>query len=341
MKHALGRTCLWFLCAALILEAGVTGSSQQKIFSETGIALTPPNFPHHSVQDVEKMFKLGKEVGSIAVFIYQWSQVGSENVAREMIRMSNQEGLVPIIAISPTSLQGLRGDLDAPEQVKRAAGRNLSFANKAVYQPYIDQVVRIAQLKPPYLCLATEINLLAFKDIKEYVVFAHIYRKVYPLIKKISPSTQVFVSFQWDYFRLLDTKEPDHISEHSKLIDIFRPELDLVAFTSYPADQFSNPTDVPKDYYEGIYEHIKRTDPVMFMEIGWPSTGKGSEAKQLEFIHRLPLLMSNVKPKILAWSLLHDVGSGTLGSDLATTGLADNRGRAKPAFDAFRELQGK
>lgn len=341
MRYGLTKTCFLLLCAALILEAGATASPPQRVFSETGVALTPANFPHHSDKDVARMFELGKEVGSTAVFIYQWSQPGVEDVAKSMMRMSHEEGLVPIIALSPTSLQGLRGDVDAPEGVKRAAGRNLSFSNKVVYQAYIDQAVKMARLKPPYLCLATEINLLAFKDIREYVVFAHIYKKLYPVIKKISPSTKVFVSFQWDYLRLLDVKEPNRIVEHSKLIDIFRPELDLVAFTSYPADQYPNPSDIPKDYYERIYDHIRRDDPVIFMEIGWPSKGKGNEAKQLVFIQRLPSLMGNVRPQILAWSLLHDVDSSSLGGDLSSTGLADNSGRAKPAFDAFRELQRK
>lgn len=336
----------WFgpglLAVVFLAEAGVPAPPRRnKIFSATGVALTPANFPNHSDQDVKNMFKLGKEVGSAAVFIYQWSQPGLVDVARSMMKMSAEAGLTPIIAISPTSLSDLRGDLDLPEGVRRAARRNLSFANKAVYESYIAEVVKLAQLKPPYLCLATEINLLAFKDINEYVRFAHVYKKLYPVIKSISPQTKVFVSFQWDYLSIMDAKEPNKISEHSKLIDIFRPELDLVAFTSYPSARYSNPSDVPADYYERIYDHISRDDPVMFMEIGWPTTGKGNEKKQLEFIQRLPSLMGKTKPEVLAWSLLHDVGGGLLSSDLANTGLVTNNGRVKRAFEAFKELQSK
>jgi len=37
----------------------------------------------------------------------------------------------------------------------------------------------------------------------------------------------VFVSFQWDWGRVLDQKEPAKIEEHSKLFDIFRLEWTL------------------------------------------------------------------------------------------------------------------
>jgi len=125
------------------------------------------------------------------------------------------------------------------------------------------------------------------------------------------------------------------------MIDIFRPELDLVAFTSYPATVFNSPAAIPKDYYEHIYDHIKHSDPVVFMEIGWPTTGKGNEASQSEFIRQLPSLMANVKPQVLAWSLLHDVQGSPLGTDLSATGLLGNSGQAKGGLGAFKELKNK
>jgi hypothetical protein len=104
---------------------------------------------------------------------------------------------------------------------------------------------------------------------------------------------------------------------------------------------FNSPAAIPTDYYAHIYDHIKRTDPVVFMEIGWPTTGKASEASQLEFIGRLPTLMADVKPQILAWSLLHDVQGSPLGTDLSTTGLLHNSGQAKSGLSAFKELRNK
>src|SRR2546430_11364315 len=117
--------------ALALAAAGVTGSGQLRagapVFARTGVALTPANFPRHSAADVENMFKLGKELGSTAVFIYQWSQPDLLDVARKMVETSRQMGLTPIIGLSPTTLGGRRDALDVPDAVRRAAGRKLSF----------------------------------------------------------------------------------------------------------------------------------------------------------------------------------------------------------------------
>jgi hypothetical protein len=286
------------------------------------------------------MFDLGKDVGGYAVFIYQWSQPDILDVARSVIKMSTDAGLVPMVAISPTVLGGFRSEYDPPAAVRSSGRRNLSFKDKEVYEPYIATVLELARMKPPYLCLATEINMMAFKDIQEYIYFAAIYKRVYPEIKKISPNTKVFVSFQWDIYSVLDDKEPKKIAEHSKLIDIFRPELDVVAFTSYPSTQFDKPAAIPANYYGNISRHTKKSDEVIFTEVGWPTTGKGGSASQEEFINRLPQLMQPVHPAVVAWSLLHDV-TGVLSADLATTGLLTTDGQPKPSFEAFKRLSSR
>jgi hypothetical protein len=325
----------------LVVFALCRSAEAQNTFRALGIALTPAHFPRHTGKDVEEMFRVGKQVGDVAVFIYQWSQPDFKDVAAKVIKLSADSNLTSVLAISPTRLAGMRGEYDLPEGVRKRVGRNPSFDDPKVFEPYIADALDLARLKPPYLCLATEINLLAFRDIKQYIAFAHIYKKTYAEVKKISPATKVFVSFQWDFLYSMDVKEPAKVKEHSKLIDIFRPELDVLAFTSYPAITYSSPTAIPRDYYQKIYDHISRTDPVMFMEIGWPSTGKGSESSQVEFIRALPGLMAQVKPSVLAWSLLHDVGGGALESDLGNTGIISSDGRPKSGFAAFKELRGR
>lgn len=321
------------LSIAVSLPLGAAG-----VFSGTGVALTPSKFPKHGATEIREMFEKGKPLGRYAVFIYQWSQPDMVAVAKTMMATSEAAGYTPILALSPTTLTDMRGKLDLPCDVRKKAGRNLSFANSQVHLPYISAAMELAKLKPPYLCLATEINFLAFASIDEYVKFAAVYKKLYPVLKKISPSTKIFVSFQWDYFQIMAAREPNRIKEHSKLIEIFRPELDAVAFTSYPSDHFARPADIPLDYYERIFDHVKKTEEIHFMEIGWPTTGTGNETEQVDFIKRLPALMEKVQPKVLAWSLLHDVDTSALGGDLASTGLMTKDGQPKPAYQAFRAL---
>lgn len=314
-------------------------ASSSSAIGATGVALTPAHFPRHNDKDVRDMFDLGKQLGSHAVFIYQWGQPDFVSVAGKVINVSNAMQLTPVVGLSPTKLSGMRGEYDLPKSIQSI--RNPSFSQKPVYESFIRDALALAKLKPAYLCLATEINLLAFKDIKEYIYFAHVYKKTYELVKKESPNTKVFVSFQWDFLYDMYKKEPGKLAEQTKLIEIFRPELDVVAFTSYPGDRFSRPSEIPPDYYSMIGRYLKPGEPVMFMEIGWPSTGKGTPAEQAEFVQALPQLLGPLHPMLVAWSLLHDVGGSPLGGDLSSTGLLDSNGTQKPAFTAFRALGNK
>lgn len=326
---------------ALMLAAAVPAA--QKTFGGIGVALTPAHFPRHSDADVKQMFTLGKELGSYAVFIYPWSQDDAVSVAAKVMQLSRDNGLTPIVALSPMSLGGMRSEYDAPADVRSAAGSGkLSFDNAKVREPFIARAIEFAKLKPPYLCLATEINMLAFADLKEYIRFAAVYKATYPLIKKVSPDTKVFVSFQWDIYQVFDQKEPKKLEDHSKLVDIFRPQLDLVAFTSYPSTQFAKPSDIPSTYYSDVKHHTHTSDEMMFMELGWPTSGaaNASEAMQTEYIDRLPSLMGAIRPHVILWALLHDV-TGVLPSPLATTGLLTGDSRKKPGFDAFKQLAGR
>jgi hypothetical protein len=307
--------------------------------SRIGVALTPKNFPRHSADDVRQMFGMGKELGSVAVFIYPWSQGDFLDVARQVIALSAQHGLTPMVGLGVTTLDSMRGKLEVPNEVRRKAGRELSFSSPAVHQAFARDAVALAKLKPAYLCLATEINMLALANLQEYLSFANVYKQVAPLIRKVSPGTKVFVSFQWDFLRMMDVKEPDRVAEHTKLIDVFRPELDVIALTSYPSGIFASPARMPADYYARIADHTKGSDEILFMEIGWPTRGQGSEQEQVEFINRLPALMSDVRPTVLAWPLLHDVQLPLLGDDLFTTGLVTAKGTVKPGYAALRRLR--
>jgi len=328
------------LALSFVAEHPQAQRTAQSSIGGTGVALTPAHFPRHSDADVQQMFSLGKEAGQYAAFIYPWSQEDMIPVATQVLKMSRDAGLTPVLAISPMSLAGLRSEYDAPAAVRRQAGKKkLTFDDAKVREPYIAAVLELAKLKPPYLCVATEINMSAFADIKEYVRFAAVYKAMYPLIKKVSPDTKVFVSFQWDLYQVLDQKEPKKLEEHSKLVDIFRPELDLVAFTTYPSNHFSKPSDIPATYYSDIRHHTHPDDKIMFMEVGWPTSGakNASDDLQAQFIERLPALMGPIHPDVVLWALLHDV-TGVLPSPLATTGLLTSDGKRKSGFDAFKRL---
>lgn len=304
-----------------------------------GIAVTPRQFPEHTPQDVRAAFATARELADHAVFIYQWSELDLADVRRAFAD-ARRAGLEPILGLSPTTLTDGRKNLDLPADVRVIAGRDASFDNPVIREAFRDAVRELARLKPAYLCLATEINFLALQRLDEYLRFASLYKEAYREAKPISPATLVFVSFQWEWMRILDAREPHRIGEHAKVVDIFRPELDLVALTTYPAPFHADPADLPADYYAWVNRHIRPEDRVLLMEVGWPTAGAGSEAEQAQFIRRLPQLLRGVNVIGIDWALLHDVRHPALDANLATVGLLTNGGAPKPGLTEFRALRG-
>ena len=304
---------------------------------ETGIAVTPRNFPSHTLQDIDQAFKLATELADYAVFIYQWRELNM-NVVRMMIEKAGSSDLKPILGLSPTTLDQGRKELDLPSDIRGQAGSLVSFANPVIRKAFIKSAKELAGLRPAYLCLATEINFLAMQRLPEFLHFASLYQEAYVAVKKISPQTKVFVSFQWEWLRILDAKEPNKIKEHSKLIDIFRPRLDVVGFTTYPSPFHKSPSQLPPDYYSWMYHHIQGADEVLLMEVGWPTQGTGTELEQQTFIQLLPKLLNRVNVSVIAWALLHDVGLAVFDANLNTVGLITSSGRKKPGFADFKNL---
>jgi hypothetical protein len=317
--------------------SGLLGGPMVQADSPRGVAVTPRNFPNQTAADVDEAFSLAGELGQHAVFIHQWGELDL-NAIKAMMAKASQAGLVPVLGLSPTTLDQGRKELDVPRQVRQKAGANVSFSNPVVRRAYVAAATDLARLKPPYLCLATEINLLAIQRLPEYLHFVAAYKEAYRSVKAVAPATKVFVTFQWEWMRIVDAKELDRIAEHSKVIDIFRPELDLVGFTTYPSPFHATPADLVPDYYTWMFRHIPAREPVMLMEIGWPTSGSGSEAEQLAFIERLPALLKGINLVGLEWALLHDVQLGAFNADLNTVGVRYVDGRAKPGYEALRTL---
>lgn len=326
------------LAKTLVALACLAGAAAVHGQAPRGVALTPRNFPNHTVADVDQAFGLAREVGRHAVFIYQWGELDRE-VVKAMLVKAARSGLVAIVGLSPTTLDQGRKELDLPASLRRKTGNNLSFSNPVIRSAYLELAVSLARLKPPYLCLATEINLLGIQRLAEYLHFVSLYKEAYHAIKRVSPGTTVFVSFQWEWVRILDAREPRRIADHAKLINIFRPELDLVGFTTYPSPFHETPARLPPDYYTWMFRHIRPRDPVMIMEAGWPTSGTGSEAEQVAFMERLPGLLKGINLVGLEWALLHDVQIGSFDANLNTVGLRYRDGRPKPGYDRFRALK--
>jgi hypothetical protein len=300
--------------------------------------VTPANFPDFTIEDVDHAFSVAKEVGDYGVFIYQWGRM-DPRVPRLMVEKSRQAGLQPIIGLSPTTLGEGRKELDLPADVRRRAGHHLSFENPVIREAFKETAAELARLHVPYLCLATEINFLAMQRLDEFIHFARLYHETYALVKRISPETRVFVSFQWEWMRILDSRAPNSVANHRKIVDIFRPNLDVVGLTSYPAFFHDSPGDLAPDYFTWLAHHVLPTDEILLMEVGWPTAARGTESEQRRFVQELPGLLEGVNVSVVAWALLHDVGLEEFDDNLNSVGLITSDGRRKPAFEEFRKLR--
>jgi hypothetical protein len=188
------------------------------------------------------------------------------NEIRGQVDLAWRNGLEPIFIVDPlngmdrTQFAGLPPDL---------AGAD--FGDPAVRSAITNYAVRIAHdYHPRYLGLASEINTYADAFPEDFPNFLSLYRETYRKIKKESPSTRVFVTFQWEDLNNLDIFG-DGQGPYLKwdLIEAFEPELDIWAISSYPFVAFDTAADIPDDYYTPL---LDRTDkPLAVAEGGFGS----------------------------------------------------------------------
>lgn len=303
-----------------------------------------------------RALELVDEAGSLDIVLWQWPETQIlKPVIVARAQAARARGMGIMLGISPTSLSGLRTDLELPAWVANDCGlttTTVSFANLCVRQHFIDDVVDIAAtIHPDSFHLATEINTLLLRKLLvpadlEYVHFGTLYQQAYDAIKAVSPGTKVFVSLQYELQKLIQDAPPGTPAQNwENILGVFRgtatvSKLDYVGFTTYPSGsvflsgKYADPMNIPHDYYKEAGLYLKPGERAVFSEMGWPTEGSGTDLEQRQFIQRLPALMSYARPAWVAWVLLHDIPSGTLGLslDLTTSGFFDEHGFPKPAW---------
>jgi len=257
-----------------------------------GTMVVPANFPQSSPGDVETALLQAAKLEGNGSLIWDWAAEDATQTLDQLVPALRRHKLKSFVQLNPSPF----GDLNFQRDVG-----GTSYTSPAVRQKYLDDVNHIASLRPDYLNIAAELNLLAVQNPIEYQAFKSIYQTAYQNVKAISPETQVGVSFHFDVF--------NHEQQASLMNDL--GARDYVGFTSYPALGFYEqprvaPDQMPTDYYQSIRDAFP-DDPVLMSEIGWPSAGAGGEAEQADFVSHIPRLMSGVQPEMITWPLLHDV----------------------------------
>ena len=159
--------------------------------------------------------------------------------------LSDDNGLDVFFAIDATDRSEDTGQLPGlPEELLGA-----SFADDAVREALVMYAQYVAvNYQPAYLALGVEVNRLEKQDSEDFDHFVTLYHEAYAAIKELSPDTLVFPTFQLEELAgLLPVDDP--AEPQWELIAPFAPRADLLAVSTYPGVAFSDPDQIPSDYY--------------------------------------------------------------------------------------------
>ncbi len=175
---------------------------------------------------------------------------------RDLMTLAGQRNLEPIFVVDP--LNGLDRRQFSPLPPELEGG---NFATAGIRSAFTNYAITLVnEFQPRYIGLASEINTYADAHPEDFPNFVGLYRETYAAIKSASPGTQVFVTFQWDDLNNaipFDARDGEPFQPKWEQIEIFEPQLDIWAISSYPFVAFERAADIPSDYYTPL---LARTD---------------------------------------------------------------------------------
>lgn len=309
-----------------------------------GVGFWPTDY---SPAYVDANFKELLESAEIAYVQPEWTTESNSALNRifdSWLERSRKAGLRTYIAI-----ECLTGDRQG---IRNPQGRpDITFADHAFRRAYRDQVVRMARKhRPDYLNIGVEINMYLKTHPDDTENFISLYREIYSEVKKVSPRTKVFVSFQYEVLKgefLGTVGEPQW-----GLLGKFQSVQDLIGISSYP--RFANPpydtSKIPMDYYYALKKYSSR--PIFFAEIGWYSSASvnppSSERGQADFIRRLVGLLEPLSVEAVNWVGLRDPRDIPALAELKkqlpqffSLGLKRSNGEIKSAWSVWKNLKDK
>lgn len=257
----------------------------------TGFGLSPQSYEGNDLPD---FLTLVRGNADLLMHAGAWSELARPNSPfHVMSALAAQQGLDTVIVLSPS-----------------AAGQLLQPLDNATRAGYLDSLrAFLSEFHPDYLGLANEVNILETDDPAAFEQVAGLWAAAVPIVRELSPHTEVFVTFQYEW--LLGNRGgwfggAEVVADWSAL-DRF-PGADMVGFTTYPSLVFDDPEALPADYYTQIAGH---TDlPVLFTEIGWTADEglpllPGSEQEQVAFIDVLQQQTATLGAEVLVWTFVY------------------------------------
>ncbi len=318
-----------------------------------GAIFTTPNYPSSTSVEISEAFDTARRTMSFVSYIWSWQQ-GEEGYveATRLVEAARERSLDVLLQFSPQMI----GDITPPPGLEA-----YSFNDPVLQERYLNDIAKLASLKPKWLIAATEIDLLVWADPNEYDAYTRLYARAYNRIKEVSPQTQVGVSYH--YGVMFMTRRFDLAYQMGR--------QDFIGLTSYPdfmviheGSPYTSPADIPVEYYD-VLRRAFPDQPIGFAELGWTTSRDYGTNNQMLFVNRLPEFMSLVKPAFVCWASLYDskafdpryltesqregiyarfgfsaeVFADRL-DDLNNVGLLTTTGEPKPAFFTIQDVFG-
>jgi hypothetical protein len=237
---------------------------------------------------------------------------------------------------------GLAREREAPQL--RAAGRSITEpAIQQLYRTYMLAVDRL--LAPQVLGMVAESNLIRAAA-----------PAIYPAIRRTANDTAAALRAAGSRAALMASVQVEtawgrlgagatYIGIEPDFADF--PFIEVLGLSSYPYFGWSEPEQMPSDYYRRLL--AGRNLPVMVVEGGWPSAAAGSvlssPEKQARYIARQPQLLDDVRASAWLQLLFADIDLAAVAPPVpanlplfVSLGLANSDFVAKPALATWDSL---
>lgn len=283
--------------------------------------------------------------GRVIAFHVSWRESGAGAIpatARSAMLAAQEHGFFPAIGF------GWADGAGNPDLASASEPLNNSWSNletRALFRSMVEQFAR--QFRPPSLFLGNETNVYYLSHSQaEWNNWLSQLAQCYAAIKRVSPTTAVFTTFQYERLKGLGVRSGWNDPPQLHLLDelALGVHADAVGLTSYPYFEYATAAAVPADYYAEIA--ARWSGLVVFSEIGWLAAPSGpypgSAADQAEFVDVFFDRTQTLPLGYVSWLFLHDwdqqgtvpafAGIGLRSNDGATVRPADARWRAAAAL---------
>lgn len=321
---------IYFLFIATSLIFSIPIQSQENLCSAEqacfGTSLSPRSYDG---EDFVTFLNEAMEMGSILYWSGSIEEIYATDSAPYIVpQIARNSGFVPMVQFQVFDIE--TGDLIGLESVEQI---ELLVTQVGIYAETI---------QPEFLAFGVEVNILNMRNPDGFEAYLTAYDILINAVRETSPDTQIVAILQYEqlmgYRGGLFGGENQFDISGLALIDHFE-QADIIGFTTYPGLVFTDPSEIPDDYYAPL---LDLTHPIAFTEIGWQSddnVGSGwdsSEEEQAVFIERFSMLTSDLCPTLYLWSFVYDPITFM---PFDSMGLRRDDGTARPAWDLWLDLQ--